>query len=67
MLLTLWNTEFFLPTVFLAYWFVFNKNIRLQNVFFTDRWLFLLWNVDWRFSDTALSQFGQLIILSAFD
>ena len=39
----------FLPTVFLLYWFVFNKNLRLQNLFLlTISYIFYGW-WDWRF------------------
>ncbi|MDO7136433.1 MBOAT family O-acyltransferase [Algibacter lectus] len=39
----------FLPTVFLLYWFVFNKNLRLQNAFLLviSYFFYGLW--DWRF------------------
>lgn len=39
----------FLPTVFILYWFVFNKNLRLQNFFLLAvSYLFYGW-WDWRF------------------
>jgi D-alanyl-lipoteichoic acid acyltransferase DltB (MBOAT superfamily) len=39
----------FLPTVFLLYWFVFQENLKLQNVFIlTISYLFYCW-WDWRF------------------
>jgi D-alanyl-lipoteichoic acid acyltransferase DltB (MBOAT superfamily) len=40
---------FFLPIVFLLYWFVFNKNLRFQNLFvLLSSYLFYGW-WDWRF------------------
>ena len=40
---------FFLPIVFLLYWFVFNKNLRLQNLFIVlVSYVFYGW-WDWRF------------------
>ncbi|MBQ4278645.1 MAG: MBOAT family protein [Rikenellaceae bacterium] len=39
----------FLPAVFLSYWFVFNRNLRLQNLFIAAvSYLFYGW-WDWRF------------------
>lgn len=39
----------FLPTVFILYWFVFNKNLKLQNAFLLviSYFFYGLW--DWRF------------------
>jgi len=45
------SLEFFiyLPTVFILYWFIFNKNLSLQNIFFlTVSYIFYGW-WDWRF------------------
>ncbi|MGI6369100.1 MAG: MBOAT family protein [Ignavibacteria bacterium] len=39
----------FLPTVFLLYWFVFNKSIRLQNAFIVVASYFFYACWDWRF------------------
>lgn len=39
----------FLPIVFLLYWFVFNKNIRLQNFFIVAASFFFYGWWDWRF------------------
>jgi D-alanyl-lipoteichoic acid acyltransferase DltB (MBOAT superfamily) len=48
----------FLPTVFVLYWFVFNKNIKVQNVFLLlASYLFYGW-WDWRFL--------SLILISSF-
>ena len=39
----------FLPTVFILYWFVFNKDLRLQNLLiFISSYFFYGW-WDWRF------------------
>ena len=39
----------FLPIVFIVYWFVFNRNLRLQNVFLllASYYFYACW--DWRF------------------
>jgi D-alanyl-lipoteichoic acid acyltransferase DltB (MBOAT superfamily) len=43
------NFFIFLPTVFLLYWFVFQKNLKLQNLFILAiSYLFYCW-WDWRF------------------
>jgi len=52
----------FLPIVFILYWFVFKKNIRLQNIFLIIvSFIFYAW-WDWRF----LSLLFILIIVSYF-
>ena len=38
----------FLPIVFILYWFVFNKNIKSQNILIILASYFL-WFWDWRF------------------
>jgi len=39
----------FLPTVFILYWFIFQKNLKLQNLFLLAvSYLFYAW-WDWRF------------------
>ena len=44
----------FLPIVFFLYWFVFNKNLRLQNLLVTaSSYLFYGW-WDWRFLSLIL-------------
>lgn len=40
---------FFLPVVFLLYWFVFKKNLRLQNMFIVVASYFFYGWWDWRF------------------
>jgi len=58
---------FFLPTVFLLYWFVFNKNLRLQNLLIIiSSYVFYGW-WDWRFLfllflSTVVDYFIGLII-----
>ena len=45
---------FFLPIVFLLYWFVFNKNLKLQNLLLVcASYLFYGW-WDWRFLSLIL-------------
>jgi len=39
----------FLPVVFLLYWFVFNKTIKLQNIFVLGASYFFYAWWDWRF------------------
>lgn len=39
----------FLPTVFFAYWFIFNNNIRLRNAFLLTVGYFFYGMWDWRF------------------
>lgn len=52
----------FIPFVFILYWFVFNKNIRRQNIFLIIvNFIFYAW-WDWRF----LSLLFILILLSYF-
>lgn len=49
MLFNSFEFALFLPIVFLLYWFVFGKNLRLQNIFIvTISYLFYGW-WDWRF------------------
>lgn len=49
MLFNSFEFALFLPIVFLLYWFVFGKNLRLQNIFIvTVSYLFYGW-WDWRF------------------
>ncbi|MTE26535.1 MBOAT family O-acyltransferase [Winogradskyella ouciana] len=49
----------FLPTVFLLYWFVFNKNLKLQNLFLLIvSYIFYGW-WDWRF--LTLIAFSSLV------
>jgi len=58
---------FFLPTVFLLYWFVFNKNLRVQNLLIViSSYVFYGW-WDWRFLSllflsTVVDYFVGLII-----
>ena len=39
----------FLPVVFLSYWFVFNRNLRVQNLFILLASYFFYGWWDWRF------------------
>ncbi|MCW3126399.1 MAG: rane bound O-acyl transferase family protein [Bacteroidetes bacterium] len=52
----------FLPLVFLAYWFIFNRNVRLQNLFLIAASYFFYGWWDWRFllllAFTSLVDFG---------
>ena len=49
MLFNSFEFAIFLPAVFLLYWFVFNRNLRVQNLFVVGAsYLFYGW-WDWRF------------------
>ncbi|MDR2410252.1 MAG: MBOAT family protein [Bacteroidales bacterium] len=61
----------FLPTVFLLYWFVFNRNLRLQNFFIVVvSYVFYGW-WDWRFLSliafTSLCSWSSGIIMHLID
>ncbi len=49
MLFNSWQFAIFLPLVFFFYWFVFNKNLKLQNVFMLCVSYFFYGYWDWRF------------------
>ncbi len=60
----------FLPVVFLLYWFVFNKNLRLQNLFLVAAsYVFYAW-WDWRFLFliifTSLCTYGAGILIGKY-
>ena len=61
----------FLPTVFLLYWFVFNRNLRLQNLFLlVASYVFYGW-WDWRFllliALTSLCSWGSGLLMQHAD
>src|SRR4051812_27848020 len=53
---------FFLPVVFLGYWFIFHRTVRLQNLFLIAASYFFYGWWDWRFllllAFTSLVDFG---------
>ncbi|MEL6729733.1 MAG: MBOAT family protein, partial [Bacteroidota bacterium] len=54
MLFNSFEFAFFLPTVFLLYWFVFNRNLNLQNLLLVVvSYIFYGW-WDWRFLSLLL-------------
>ena len=60
----------FLPIVFLLYWFVFNRNLRLQNLFVVfASYVFYGW-WDWRFllliAFTSLCSWGSGILIGKY-
>ena len=60
----------FLPIVFLLYWFVFNRNLRLQNLFVVvASYMFYGW-WDWRFllliAFTSACSFGAGILIDKY-
>ena len=60
----------FLPVVFLLYWFVFNWNLRLQNLFIVvASYVFYGW-WDWRFllliAFTSLCSYGSGLLIDKF-
>ena len=60
----------FLPAVFLLYWFVFNRNVKLQNLFIVVvSYLFYGW-WDWRFlfliAFTTLCTYGSGLLIGKF-
>lgn len=60
----------FLPIVFLLYWFVFNRNLRLQNLFVVvASYVFYGW-WDWRFlfliAFTSLCSFGAGLLIDKY-
>jgi len=60
----------FLPVVFLLYWFVFNRNLRLQNLFVVvASYVFYGW-WDWRFllliAFTSLCSYGSGLLIEKF-
>lgn len=60
----------FLPIVFLLYWFVFNRNLRLQNLFVVVvSYVFYGW-WDWRFlflmAFTSLCSWGSGLLIEKF-
>ena len=60
----------FLPVVFLLYWFVFNRNLRLQNLFIVvASYVFYGW-WDWRFllliAFTTLCSFGSGLLIDKY-
>ena len=60
----------FLPVVFLLYWFVFNRNLRLQNLFVVvASYVFYGW-WDWRFllliAFTSLCSYGSGLLIDKF-
>jgi D-alanyl-lipoteichoic acid acyltransferase DltB (MBOAT superfamily) len=61
----------FLPIVFLLYWFVFNRNLRLQNLFIVvASYVFYAW-WDWRFlfliAFTSFCNWGSGLLLQLID
>ena len=60
----------FLPIVFLLYWFVFNKNLKLQNLFIVLASFFFYGWCDWRFlfliSFTAASSFVAGLLIEKY-
>lgn len=61
----------FLPVVFLLYWFVFNRNLRLQNAFIlVASYVFYGW-WDWRFllliAFTSFCSFGSGLLLEHYE
>jgi D-alanyl-lipoteichoic acid acyltransferase DltB (MBOAT superfamily) len=61
----------FLPIVFLLYWFVFQRNLRLQNLFIVIvSYVFYGW-WDWRFllllAFTSLCSWGSGIVIQRID
>ena len=60
----------FLPIVFLLYWFVFNKNLKLQNLFLVvASYVFYGW-WDWRFlallAFTSLFSYGSGLLIEKY-
>ncbi|MBO7622432.1 MAG: MBOAT family protein, partial [Bacteroidales bacterium] len=60
----------FLPIVFLLYWFVFNKNLKLQNAFVVvASYVFYGW-WDWRFlfliAFTSICSYAAGILIGKF-
>ena len=60
----------FLPVVFLLYWFVFNRNLKLQNLFIVvASYVFYGW-WDWRFlcliAFTSICSFGAGILIDKY-
>ncbi len=60
----------FLPVVFLLYWFVFNRNLRLQNAFILlVSYIFYGW-WDWRFliliAITSFCSWGSGLLIAHF-
>ncbi|MPT31401.1 MAG: MBOAT family protein [Chryseobacterium sp.] len=67
MLFNSFSYAFFLPFVFIIYWFVFNKNLRLQNIFLLAVSYFFYGCWDWRFVfllafSTGLDYFSGIMI-----
>lgn len=67
MLFNSFEFAFFLPIVFLLYWFVFNRNLRVQNLFVVGAsYLFYGW-WDWRFllliAFTSLCSYASGLII----
>jgi len=61
----------FLPIAFLLYWFVFNRNLRLQNLFIVvASYVFYGW-WDWRFlfliSFTSFSSWGSGLLIQLIE
>jgi hypothetical protein len=59
----------FLPVVFLLYWFIFNRNLRLQNLFIlVASYVFYGW-WDWRFllliAFTSLCSWGSGLLIQS--
>ena len=60
----------FLPVVFLLYWFVFNRNVKWQNLFIVvASYVFYGW-WDWRFliliAFTSLCSYGSGLLIDKF-
>lgn len=60
----------FLPIVFLLYWFVFNRNLKLQNLFVVAvSYIFYGW-WDWRFliliAFTSLCSWGSGLLIEKY-
>ena len=60
----------FLPIVFLLYWFVFNKNLKLQNLFIVIASYFFYGWWNWRFllliAFTSLCSWGSGLLIEKF-
>ncbi|GHT54962.1 O-acyltransferase [Bacteroidia bacterium] len=71
MLFNSFTFAIFLPVVFLLYWFVFNRNLRLQNLFIVvASFVFYAW-WDWRFlflmTFTSLCSWGSGLLMQLIE
>lgn len=70
MLFNSFEFALFLPVVFLLYWFVFNRSLRVQNLFVVGAsYLFYGW-WDWRFllliAFTSLCSYASGLLIDRF-